>query len=363
MIDCKNVCKNGSCVEDECSDGEVKCINKEETFVGEIWTCINGVWVEEDCLNQYSCKLLDDEHTVCGDCKNGAQKCECDGSSCGEYKCNDGVWKLSQLCGGSSCKDSTTCGSCLDGAVRCVQNDEKIGAQQTCIGGNWTESAQVCTGNHIIEATKVSFVEENIIVLTNMPQSCAIDNKSCGSCLSDDVICHEINGKAYTFICKNGAYQVQKQCDKNRCSDDHKDCRQCDEEVDLKVCINNASFAGSTTECINGKSVTKDCLSGYSCKNNSDCGECVNNKTFDVSTSSNDCTLQRCVNGKKYEETKTNISCSIGPDGNAKFGECINDTRKCEYGSGNTGYSLFCKNGAWESEKCPNYCGDDFKCH
>ena len=107
-------------------------------------------------------------------------------------------------------------------------------------------------------------------------------------------------------------------------------------------------------------------LSGIQATGKLTLGNCYSNgKVIDVSTSSTSCTLQRCVNGTKYEESKSNVSCSIGADGNAKFGECITDSRKCEYGPNGEAYSVLCKNGIWGTPvKCASYCSDqDHKCH
>ena len=106
---------DGICKIDECTQGEIKCVN-DENQIGKMYSCERNKFTETStCKSNYSCK----SDTSCGVCRNDTKQC----SGANSQTCNQGEWSSSKCPvptdGSAFCKGDGICDiTCAEGYVK-----------------------------------------------------------------------------------------------------------------------------------------------------------------------------------------------------------------------------------------------------
>ena len=95
-------CESGRCsgtAECSCVNEAKKCANDENTKQGKIKTCSDGQWISETiCLASDKSLSSCSSGESCGECLNGATKCETKKFKGYEYTCQSGLWVKTKDC-------------------------------------------------------------------------------------------------------------------------------------------------------------------------------------------------------------------------------------------------------------------------
>ncbi len=415
-----STCNNGTWDTAQCEtscnskgNGCGECVNDEEKYVNDDSNnqsickhakCVNGSFDFDhaaECAEHVSCKLENGERK-CGDCINGAFKCDADFSNI--FTCSDGEWKK------TSCPDNTKChmfgtkaecNSCTEEGQKRYDNDEKGNCIiQVCNNVNstleWQETDEKCpsdfsciqntdikkskcgecrngstqcitneNGSHIQVCENGSWIDvvEGDCSYDKTPVSCNNARNRCGECLNgttryenktDDegkLICH-------ILLCQDGQWLDMPQ--------DYKDYPEmaCHNKVSCQIdidnntlrcgeCLDNQSecidgdSGGQIRECINGQWInTITCTKNKSlinCANDKECGKCQNGDIiFENETDKNPKCIKKVCKDANWIEDKTfdcNSSCDTSSQSKDEHcGECINSRKECLKINGKEGY-------------------------
>ena len=324
----------------ECSIGTIKCEN-DDNGIAKYSVCENGTWTEKTdiCIAQdttdpeadglkYSCAfngVLECVKDETGNCKiYESDKYEFD-VECGqcinnEYECGDkGEIKV---CENGKMVTKHESVVCIDG--------ENGGSEQWCNVDNKQNARRECKDNE------------------NKPASCK--GNHCGDCLNGTLQCNSDGSRL--DVCRNGVWEFAKICESGICQD--KKCLECSGgktkcENGVVYTCNESGLWGSAENCI----ATEDGKYGIkegdfvSCNLSNECGEC-NDGTFCFNDTNNSGYRVTCKNGMWGSETVCNNNYSCKSESNC--GECVNGDTECKNGKIRT-----CMNGQWDEYiDCPN---------
>lgn len=294
---------NGQCdgIEFECNGAETKCTD-DENSIGQLRSCSNGQLGDATaCPNNVSCTK---DGTKCGNCKNGDIKnsCKTNEEGIGEYSiCQDGDWSTVE-CDGSSCKGDT-CGDCKNGAMRC--EGVSTNKYTLCNNGEWNQEIYTCPGEALCETGKC--LDEDLEICPT------VNSQEVDKCINDNG-----SNDGFKQRCVNGKLTSERSIcldpdDENKklsCNANKTDCGKC--HIGDTICRNSADGVGNAYRC-NADAVLDKIRNDkeFSCKGN-EIGDCRNGKYTYISEDS-DRGVKICSAGQY--EIGTNFSRVIKWDG------------------------------------------------
>ena len=340
--------------------GTVKCDARQCKVI----SCKTGYHLNEnECVNNTNDK--------CGSETNSCGEHEVCDTEKGECKCEEGYQLCSERC--ISLNDPNNCGDCNmacsmilgESATKytceqtsCVATECGVGYHlynKTCepnTNENCGKHETTCTITNINNSTRVNCSDDGICKALECDNGyhlhagiCeADDNNNCGShgraCKTEDfehstsVICNKGICKAES--CESGFKPWGEACVDDNCTENNVEC------------FNDENNNGSIYKCINNtRELQSACGGEASCKNETECGECHNQKTL-CSVDS----IQTCNNGlwgaaQKCEDDRGNkTSCKDA----ATCGECKTGSYLCNIDKDYHGNVQTCTNGTWDKE-------------
>ena len=317
------LCSNGvSCTSNAscgvCKDGTSSCINNIDSLVGSKKMCNKGDWETTDitCPNNSSCNAT---MTDCGECTNGASKCE-NGYM---HTCVAGSWHMVSACPNLTCNGAVCADiKCFNDDTRCINNGTSLtGSIQKCSSGVWS-TTDSCSDN-----------------------SCNATMTDCGECKNGESKCES----GYMHTCVAGSWHKVSACPNLTCNDAV--CADIKCFNDDTRCINNAtSLIGSIQKC-SSESWGGDtpCSDNHSCNAAmADCGECRNE---DLKCDNN--TQYKCVNGQwNFNQLCPNGCASVSGEGISK--ECATCTVENATECVGSNAQRTCVEGKWQYMVCPS---------
>ena len=172
---------------------------------------------------------------------------------------------------------------------------------------------------------------------------CNVKETGCGTCIKDEQACiNEDNGIGKMMHCnEEGELVAEASCGQSSCRQDNQ-CGECingkdgtcDEEQRLKICQE-------------GKYTTIECHDGYTCASLKKCG-CLKNSTQCTNSEDDEIGLFRTCVGESWDDGE---KCMKGNDylsceSDSKCGECLNGTQKCEFSKDGMRHVVYkCKDG------------------
>lgn len=175
---------------------------------------------------------------------------------------------------------------------------------------------------------------------------CNVKETGCGTCIKDEQACiNEDNGIGKMMHCnEEGELVAEASCGQSSCRQDNQ-CGECingkdgtcDEEQRLKICQE-------------GKYTTIECHDGYTCASLEKCG-CLNKSTRCTNSEDDEIGLFRTCVGESWDDGE---KCMKGNDylsceSDSKCGECLNGTQKCEFSKDGMRHVVYkCKDGKWK---------------
>ncbi|MBS7381727.1 MAG: hypothetical protein KIG72_10730 [Bradymonadales bacterium] len=175
---------------------------------------------------------------------------------------------------------------------------------------------------------------------------CNEKETGCGSCIKNEHTCiNEDNGIGKMMRCnENGELVAEASCGQSSCRQDNQ-CGECINGKDGK-CDDEQYL----TICQEGKYTTIECHDGYTCASLKKCG-CLKNSTRCTNSEDDEIGLFRTCVGESWDEGKKcmNGSDYISCGSDSKCGECLNGTQKCEFSKDDAKSVVYvCKDGQWE---------------
>ncbi len=175
---------------------------------------------------------------------------------------------------------------------------------------------------------------------------CNAKKTGCGTCIKGEQACiNEDNGIGKMMHCnEEGELVAEASCGQSSCRQDNQ-CGECingkdgtcDEEQRLTICQE-------------GKYTTIECYDGYTCASLEKCG-CLNKSTRCTNSEDDEIGLFRTCVGESWDDGE---KCMKGNDylsceSDSKCGECLNGTQKCEFSKdGMRSVAYKCKDGKWK---------------
>lgn len=175
---------------------------------------------------------------------------------------------------------------------------------------------------------------------------CNAKKTGCGTCIKGEQACiNEDNGIGKMMHCnEEGELVAEASCGQSSCRQDNQ-CGECingkdgtcDEEQRLTICQE-------------GKYTTIECHDGYTCASLEKCG-CLNKSTRCTNSEDDEIGLFRTCVGESWDDGE---KCMKGNDylsceSDSKCGECLNGTQKCEFSKdGMRSVAYKCKDGKWK---------------
>lgn len=175
---------------------------------------------------------------------------------------------------------------------------------------------------------------------------CNAKKTGCGTCIKGEQACiNEDNGIGKMMHCnEEGELVAEASCGQSSCRQDN----QCGECINGKD--DTCDEEPRLTICQEGKYTTIECHDGYTCASLKKCG-CLKNSTLCTNSEDDEIGLFRTCVGESWDDGE---KCMKGNDylsceSDSKCGECLNGTQKCEFSKdGMRSVAYKCKDGKWE---------------
>ncbi len=252
LVDC-GVCEDGYGDCNESMDGcETKlellhltacnsCVSGWENCDSD-WT--NGCETNLETAHKKSCDACMDGYTpfdnscVQQNCTPGDKQCYTDDQNVSfVQECNGSGWVRIETCTGIVSCDGNQCGECVNGATRC-QNEEMQLKTQTCNNGKWgtakscdtqltipSNATVTCSNGNCGWTCKSGYHKNGNACEANSDTNCGVTNTNCNNFLASNAICNTTKGECEITGCKTGyAYMTsmfngstRKHCVKKGC--------------------------------------------------------------------------------------------------------------------------------------------------
>lgn len=175
---------------------------------------------------------------------------------------------------------------------------------------------------------------------------CNAKETDCGTCIKDEQACiNEDNGIGKMMHCnEEGELVAEASCGQSSCRQDN----QCGECINGKD--DTCDEEQRLTICQEGKYTTIECHDGYTCASLKKCG-CLNKSTRCTNSEDDEIGLFRTCVGESWDDGE---KCMKGNDylsceSDSKCGECLNGTQKCEFSKDGMRHVVYkCKDGKWK---------------
>lgn len=186
---------------------------------------------------------------------------------------------------------------------------------------------------------------------------CNAKETDCGTCIKDEQACiNEDNGIGKMMHCnEEGELVAEASCGQSSCRQDN----QCGECINGKD--DTCDEEQRLTICQEGKYTTIECHDGYTCASLKKCG-CLNKSTRCTNSEDDEIGLFRTCVGESWDDGE---KCMKGNDylsceSDSKCGECLNGTQKCEFSKDGMRYVAYkCKDGKWKRLRDCGACNFD----
>ncbi|MGI5830297.1 MAG: hypothetical protein ACOX8U_09050 [Bradymonadia bacterium] len=261
--------------------------------------CFRGACVGIECVDENKTRCPDPDNEgnyVCLDTKSDINHCGACGNACKPYMGKKPVACVHGVCQYEGCED---------GYISCIRKDEEFCVNNTHINPNFCgENCEMCTGGPC---------EGGICKNTDCANSCKTDT---GECVNSTELCGvactnclDPSANAELAECYEPSTGALKTCKYIKCkpnyylSKDYSACLPTSAEhcaasnsTNVVNCNTQKPEGANLMQCLEGKCVPKDCLSGY---------------TYDASDHS--CVLSDCCDGVSNAKTTecTNNVCVI----------------------------------------------------